>query len=1513
MVSEGATFSQFLAADDFLLLLWQEEDLQEGGQAIFLSLAVSEDGETWEENRKFLGPLPFIGREIPFFDAVLSSDGTLRLAVSEEDGRIHIYVSRNRGKTFQSLSVTKPLPVRVIPRLFQTAAGGNLLFISQPQSSVVAASLGMNYSYSSTGMVWSEFQSIGVEENLRGAFLPSHLSFAGAEYVFFQSLHLADTPTFQIYMKRSEDGGRTWGPSVHLSDFSGNETGIGPFDYENQRPYPMVHTDRLFLTWERNLPYQQSQVYYAELEADGSFVAPPEKVSRGWNVCRNPRALFHNGMLLVLWFDNRAGDNRVILARRTDLHWESYDLTSLLQGNFQFASFLTYKEHLYVLWENDYQDRSRLVLLPPDRTVTTPVLRASNFLPERPAKQDNFIIRWNSPADSSGIAGYSYSWSRFLGSSPPPRLMTLDRNRVAQGNIKEDGLWYFHLIAQDYAGNWSKPATIPFIRDTTPPEPVVFAPPQEDGEGYLSSNTGVVNWMPPAGDPYIVGYAWQFQYLANSDFDGDFDGFNILPPPSRMMDNTREVQFVNQDNGLWALTVRAFDVAGNLGVPASIPLRLNKYVPVTYITGVKAQEDALGNYSLSLTGRGFSVGGKIDKIIIDEDKKEPYKLVVSADTGLYQVETDRFIQGPLLEGLDASDYWVGVVHPTRGLHFFRRPLSLADLGTVKFGNFGASPGSKLRPTRPARFTLSFSTFFLAVFMIFLGIMVVLMVRRLVAVVGEGLALQHQVRSLITGKEWTHAERQGRFEEMKKKGMGLRIKFALLITILVLLLVAMVSIPLAYLTNRQQEELLANGLLQRVEVLMESLASGARTYLPTQNILELGTLPEQMGAMGQEALFVTITGPPAVKEEEGVNWVWATNDESFLKGERLQAGKLLLEDSISPSLIPLAEKLNREASARVTEISQEIQYLNGRVEPLIAEFVRTADPETEEVINEIQEKLSLLYAILNSRLFEVGNQVFSEPAYDPTALSRENTRYIFYKPVLFREEGETVYYRGTVRLGIATDTILADIQASRRQLFSIIGVVAVAAIILGVLGALGLAAIIIRPIHILARGIEVIRDAKDIAKELKDHSIETKTRDELSLLADTINQMTVRLVDAANANQMLLMGKDVQKQYLSLDKLEGSNVKATTVKKEDANIALFGYYEGALGVSGDLFDYKEVDADHVAFIKGDVSGKGVPAALIMVQVATLFTYFFATWKSRNDERLMQGKKGLALPDIADLVDQTNNLLDFIGAAQAGRFAAFIVGILNVKTGKCRLCHAGDNLVHIYDNTKGMYTRQLGDRPTAGSFPSDMVKMQMGFTTEVQVMKKHDALILYTDGLEEAQRHFRDANFKLIECEEPVPEVEGKRRHGDEQNGSHPVGGNFEELGSTRIHEIVNTVFDRGIYRLYKYHNPLGEEDLIFDFTSCEGTIEEAVIALVAVEKVFRIYPDPSAGLQDELRVDQRIDDFLRAHFHQFDSYFRYPIAEKKGISSEDAQLYRYYSHMKEDHQYDDLTVLGIMKK
>ena len=108
------------------------------------------------------------------------------------------------------------------------------------------------------------------------------------------------------------------------------------------------------------------------------------------------------------------------------------------------------------------------------------------------------------------------------------------------------------------------------------------------------------------------------------------------------------------------------------------------------------------------------------------------------------------------------------------------------------------------------------------------------------------------------------------------------------------------------------------------------------------------------------------------------------------------------------------------------------------------------------------------------------------------------------------------------------------------------------------------------------------------------------------------------------------------------------------------------------------------------------------------------------------------------------------------------------------------------------------------------------------------------------------------------------------------------------------------------------NPLEDERLEFDFHRVEPTAENAVLGLMAVEKVFRVVPDPSATERDMVRVDRNIDEFLRNHFSLYARYFRYQVPEDQRPDKERDE-YVWFSHLKEDEQRDDLTILAVRKK
>jgi hypothetical protein len=187
---------------------------------------------------------------------------------------------------------------------------------------------------------------------------------------------------------------------------------------------------------------------------------------------------------------------------------------------------------------------------------------------------------------------------------------------------------------------------------------------------------------------------------------------------------------------------------------------------------------------------------------------------------------------------------------------------------------------------------------------------------------------------------------------------------------------------------------------------------------------------------------------------------------------------------------------------------------------------------------------------------------------------------------------------------------------------------------------------------------------------------------------------------------------------------------------------------------------------------------------------------------------------------------------------------------------------------------------------------------GYKVQTITLDQGDILLLYTDGIEEAKRMFRNSQFKEILCTEgPV----------GSQHANHICGQENEEMGPDRVKEIINAVMSRKTYTLYKYHNPEGNKVLRFDFSSCKGKVEEVIMAMVSVEKMFRCYKDPWADAESKVLVDRKIDEFLKAHFLQYQEYCSFTREYPEN------DTYLYYTHIMEDEQYDDLTILGIKRK
>ena len=767
-----------------------------------------------------------------------------------------------------------------------------------------------------------------------------------------------------------------------------------------------------------------------------------------------------------------------------------------------------------------------------------------------------------------------------------------------------------------------------------------------------------------------------------------------------------------------------------------------------------------------------------------------------------------------------------------------------------------------------------------------GLGLFISIRGIVEAIKESAVIRLDAAALVTG-ELMPLEKKKQMIRIRKRVSGLRLKLTSFTIALVLAVDLMVSAPLYIMMTRSQRLTLITGLLDRSSVLLEGLAANARIYLSQGNIQDMGILPSQMASI-PEALYVTITGynPETLVFEDQV---WATNDPNLARkidSQIFHPGYSRITDVLSPQLQALAAELNSQAAERVGGFPQNIVRLRQEAAELTEMAKDSDDPEINLHLEEVLITIQIMESRVSETLSRVTSGVKSVPDYslDNFEIS-PNHRYILYKPVMYRHGEMDNFFWGLVRLEISINSILNEIDAQQEALIRINLLVALAAQTIGAFGALILSTIIIRPIRQLVKYVEVIRDTENKAK-LSGMDLKLKSHDELAVLGDTISEMTQGLVKAAMAATDLSIGKEIQKKFLPLD-LDKDGNKLSSGFEETGYLNIFGYYEGAKGVSGDYFDFQDLDGRYYAIIKCDVAGKGIPAAFIMIQVATMFLNFFRRWKP--DEKGMR---------IEDMVYQINEFIENL--AFEDRFAAFTFCLYDSHTGVTRFCNAGDNIIHLFvASEKKVINLTLPETPAAGVLPNSEVESKGGYRVQTITLDHGDMLLLYTDGIEEALRKFRDGDFNEIICSDGKP---------DAPHENHIVGQGVEELGTERVYDIINSVMNRKIYKLHKWHNPEGDDrDLHFDFRSCEGSVEEVIMAMVSVEKMFRCYYTPKATENDRIQVDRIVDAFLNKNFLQYRDYCSF-TREIPGNSS-----YMYYTNVMEDEQNDDLTILGIKRK
>ena len=148
------------------------------------------------------------------------------------------------------------------------------------------------------------------------------------------------------------------------------------------------------------------------------------------------------------------------------------------------------------------------------------------------------------------------------------------------------------------------------------------------------------------------------------------------------------------------------------------------------------------------------------------------------------------------------------------------------------------------------------------------------------------------------------------------------------------------------------------------------------------------------------------------------------------------------------------------------------------------------------------------------------------------------------------------------------------------------------------------------------------------------------------------------------------------------------------------------------IGGDLFDFFMMDGDHLFFSVGDVSGKGVPAAL-----------FMALGKSHCKSIALGGER-----DIGAIIDRTNAEISRENPEML--FISLFAGILDLASGALRFCNAGHDAPFLL--SAGEPPRDLDAR----GGPALCVLEDFFYPTEFIQLNPGDLLCIITDGITEA---------------------------------------------------------------------------------------------------------------------------------------------------------------------------------
>jgi sigma-B regulation protein RsbU (phosphoserine phosphatase) len=221
----------------------------------------------------------------------------------------------------------------------------------------------------------------------------------------------------------------------------------------------------------------------------------------------------------------------------------------------------------------------------------------------------------------------------------------------------------------------------------------------------------------------------------------------------------------------------------------------------------------------------------------------------------------------------------------------------------------------------------------------------------------------------------------------------------------------------------------------------------------------------------------------------------------------------------------------------------------------------------------------------------------------------------------------------------------------------------------------------------------------------------KHRDEIGNLRDAMEDMQHSLARYVSELQETTASKAAIEQELKT----AHDIQMAMLPKifppfpERDDIDIYGQLTPAKDVGGDLFDFFILD-EKLYFCIGDVSGKGVPASLVMAVTRSLFRNVAA--HTSEPDQIAE-----ALNEVLSEGNETN------------MFVTVFVGILDLGNGLMRYCNAGHDAPMLVGQGVGLV-------PCEANLPLGVMPGYQ-YTLQELTIERGTTIFLYTDGLNEAE--------------------------------------------------------------------------------------------------------------------------------------------------------------------------------